>query len=84
MYVEDAVSAQGPIPVDVNPNISVGELKLQVAEEFNQINIWAGGISTSKFVIFRLSGEPHLWHFSFGCNNIYKIYCVAVLFYCTN
>ena len=39
MYVEDAVSAQGPIPVDVNPNISVGELKLQVAEEFNQVNI---------------------------------------------
>ena len=32
MYVEDAVSAQGPIPVDVNPNITVGELKLQVSK----------------------------------------------------
>ena len=34
MYVEDAVSAQGPIPVDVNPNITVGELKLQVSTHF--------------------------------------------------
>jgi len=34
MYVEDAVSAQGPIPVDVNPNITVGELKLQIEREF--------------------------------------------------
>ena len=30
MYVEDAVSAQGPIPVHINPLITVRDLKLQV------------------------------------------------------
>ena len=30
MYVEDAVSAQGPISVDINPNSSVADLKIQV------------------------------------------------------
>ena len=30
MYVEDAVSAQGPIQVNINPTITVAELKQQV------------------------------------------------------
>ena len=30
MYVEDAVSAQGPIQVTINPTISVADLKQQV------------------------------------------------------
>ena len=30
MYVEDAVSAQGPISVEINPAHSVADLKLQV------------------------------------------------------
>eukprot|EP00092_Neocalanus_flemingeri_P006993 GFUD01007550.1.p1 GENE.GFUD01007550.1~~GFUD01007550.1.p1 ORF type:complete len:926 (+),score=211.08 GFUD01007550.1:283-3060(+) len=34
MFVEDAVSAQGPIVVEVNPVITVAELKLQIEKEF--------------------------------------------------
>jgi len=34
MFVEDAVSAQGPIVVEVNPTITVAELKLQIEKEF--------------------------------------------------
>ena len=34
MFVEDAVSAQGPIVVEVNPAITVAELKLQIEKEF--------------------------------------------------
>ena len=34
MFVEDAVSAQGPIVVEVNPAITVAELKLQIEAEF--------------------------------------------------
>merc|ERR1719193_1649196 len=34
MYVEDAVSAQGPIPVNINPIITVADLKQQIEREF--------------------------------------------------
>ena len=34
MFVEDAVSAQGPIVVEVNPAITVAELKIQIEAEF--------------------------------------------------
>ena len=34
MFVEDAVSAQGPIIVEVNPAITVADLKLQIETEF--------------------------------------------------
>ena len=34
MFVEDAVSAQGPIVIEVNPAITVAELKVQVEKEF--------------------------------------------------
>ena len=34
MFVEDAVSAQGPIVIEVNPSITVAELKVQVEKEF--------------------------------------------------
>ena len=34
MFVEDAVSAQGPIVVEVNPTITVADLKLQIEAEF--------------------------------------------------
>ena len=34
MYVEDAVSAQGPISLIVSPSITVAELKQQVEEQF--------------------------------------------------
>ena len=34
MFVEDAVSAQGPIVVEVNPTSTVAELKLQIEKEF--------------------------------------------------
>ena len=34
MFVEDAVSAQGPIVVEVNPAITVADLKLQIETEF--------------------------------------------------
>ena len=34
MFVEDAVSAQGPIVVEANPTITVAELKLQIEKEF--------------------------------------------------
>lgn len=34
MFVEDAVSAQGPIVVEVKPSITVAELKIQVEKEF--------------------------------------------------
>merc|ERR1719341_1900553 len=34
MFVEDAVSAQGPIVVEVNPAITVADLKLQIEAEF--------------------------------------------------
>ena len=34
MYVEDAVSAQGPISLIVSPSITVAELKVQVEEQF--------------------------------------------------
>jgi RanBP-type and C3HC4-type zinc finger-containing protein 1 len=34
MFVEDAVSAQGPITVEVNPAITVADLKLQIEKEF--------------------------------------------------
>ena len=34
MFVEDAVSAQGPIVVEVNPTITVAELKVQIEAEF--------------------------------------------------
>ena len=34
MFVEDAVSAQGPIVIHVNPSITVAELKVQVEKEF--------------------------------------------------
>ena len=34
MFVEDAVSAQGPIVVEVNPAITVAELKTQIEAEF--------------------------------------------------
>ena len=34
MFVEDAVSAQGPIVVEVNPEITVADLKQQIEKEF--------------------------------------------------
>ena len=34
MFVEDAVSAQGPIVIEVNPTITVADLKVQVEKEF--------------------------------------------------
>ena len=34
MFVEDAVSAQGPIVIEVNPLITVADLKIQVEKEF--------------------------------------------------
>ena len=34
MFVEDAVSAQGPIVVEVNPALTVAELKVQIEAEF--------------------------------------------------
>ena len=34
MFVEDAVSAQGPIVVEVNPAITVADLKVQIETEF--------------------------------------------------
>ena len=34
MYVEDAVSAQGPIQVTLTPNMTVANLKLQIENEF--------------------------------------------------
>ena len=34
MYVEDAVSAQGPISLIVSPSLTVAELKQQVEEQF--------------------------------------------------
>ena len=38
MYVEDAVSAQGPISLVVSPSITVAELKQQVEELVSQLD----------------------------------------------
>lgn len=34
MYVEDKVSHQGPIPLQVSPSLTVAQLKLKVEKEF--------------------------------------------------
>lgn len=34
MYVEDQVTHQGPIPLRINPNMTIADLKQKVAQEF--------------------------------------------------
>ncbi len=40
MFVEDAVSAKGPIAVEVNPLSTVAELKLQVQLDLIPPEFW--------------------------------------------